>query len=89
MSTAVPGVERTPNPVAARACGTWNPDGVRAWPGKPTARKAQTLSGDWMTREANAGSRKATGNREIGSPPPAAAPHNWPDTGWMPGPKGG
>lgn len=30
MGTAVPGVERAPTPVAAHACGTWNPDGVQA-----------------------------------------------------------
>jgi hypothetical protein len=68
MSTAVPGVERAPIPVATRACGTWNPDGVRPWAtrtGKPTARKAQLPSGERMTQKANAGIRKATGNRGI------------------------
>jgi hypothetical protein len=57
-STAVLGVERAPNPVVSRACGTWNPNGVRAPPGKPTVRKAQVPSGNWMTREANAGAPK-------------------------------
>jgi hypothetical protein len=32
-------------------------------PGKPTARKAQSLSGGRKTQEANAGGRKAAGNR--------------------------
>jgi len=38
-----------------------NPDGVRAAePGKPTVRKAELPGGRGMTREANAGRRKAT-----------------------------
>jgi hypothetical protein len=39
-----------------------NPDGVRPLlvGGKPTVRKAQLPGGNRMTREANAGGRKAT-----------------------------
>src|SRR5664279_5034019 len=37
------------------------PDG---WSGRPTVRKAESLGGDGMTREANAGGRKAAGNRD-------------------------
>jgi hypothetical protein len=33
--------------------------------GKPTVRKAQFPSGNKMVQEANAGSRKAAGNREM------------------------
>jgi hypothetical protein len=37
----------------------------RLWcSGKPTVRKAQFLSGRRRIREANAGGRKATGNRD-------------------------
>lgn len=39
-----------------------NPDGVRAErPGKPTARKAEALSGNRMTQEANASRSKGQG----------------------------
>ena len=38
--------------------------------GKPTVRKAQLRSGKRMTREANAGDRKATGNPDIRPAPP-------------------
>ena len=49
--------------------------------GKPTVRRAQLPGGNRMTREANAGGRKAAGNRD-----PALAFYqrfldNWPDTG--------
>jgi hypothetical protein len=33
-------------------------------PGKPTVRKAEVFSGNGMAQEANAGGRKAAGNRE-------------------------
>jgi len=39
--------------------------GTRVVTGKPTVRKAQLPSGNRMTREANAGGRKATGNRDM------------------------
>ncbi len=57
-------------------------------PGKPTARKAQSPSGQRMTRKANAGQPK--GDRKPGrwlAPPPAVS-HNWPDTGACPTRKG-
>ena len=91
VSTAVPGVERAPNPVATRTCGTWNPDGVRPLAprtGKPTARKAQFPSGEWMTQEANADGRKATGNLDTTLAPPPTVPDNWPDTDICPTRKG-
>lgn len=56
--------------------------------GRPTARKAETPSGERMTREANAGGRKATGTRDRWSALPPAVPHNWPDRGTCPDPKG-
>jgi hypothetical protein len=37
---------------------------MQFWPGKPTVRKAQISSGRRKTQQANAGGRKATGNRE-------------------------
>ncbi len=37
--------------------------------------------------EANAGGRKATGNRDDIRLPPSRVPYNWPDTGQMPGPE--
>lgn len=44
-------------------------------------------SGGRMTQHANSGGRKATGNRDRWSASPLAVPHNWPDTGLMPGPE--
>ena len=65
-STAALGIQEAPNPVVARACGTWKSrqgPGARL-PGQPTMRKAQFPGGLRMTREANAGGRKAAGNRD-------------------------
>ena len=62
------------------------PSGSGRMPGKPTARKAQFPGGNRMTREANAGGRKAAGNRDAWLAPPLAVPDNWPDTGLVPGP---
>lgn len=45
----------------------WNvgtPSESRRCPGKPTVRKAQSSGGNRMAQQANAGGRKATGNRE-------------------------
>ena len=56
------GVKRAPNPVASRMCGTWKP---RRGPGGAWQADCE---GSWIPRreqdaqEANAGSRKATGN---------------------------
>jgi hypothetical protein len=74
-STAVPGVEEAPNPAVSRWCGTWKPrpgPGVLMAPGKPTVRKAQSPGGNRMTRQANAGSRKAAGNRDSVAGPSAS-----------------
>lgn len=49
--------------------------------GKPTVRKAQSLSGHRMTQQANAGSRKAAGNRDAATIPPSVVSDNWLDTG--------
>jgi len=53
------------HPPRAHSCvrNAVTPSGSGPWAGKPTVRKAQVLSGNRMTREANAGGRKATGNR--------------------------
>lgn len=51
-------------------------------PGRPTVRKAEILSGEWMTREANAGTSK--GDRKPGPMMPVpslAVADNWPDRG--------
>jgi hypothetical protein len=59
-----------------------NPVEVRAaMPGKPTVRKAELRGGRRMTQEANAGGRKAAGNRDDATIPPSLVSHNWPDTG--------
>src|SRR5664279_4763150 len=51
-------------------------------PGRPTVRKAKLLSGNRMTQEANAGRRKAAGNRgKHGWPSTSRFSDNWPDTG--------
>jgi hypothetical protein len=65
------------------------PSGSGRMPGKPTVRKAQFPGGNRMTREANAGGRKAAGNRDV---------KGWSlcwlsritgrIPGWCPGPKG-
>jgi len=57
---------------------------VRSLAGKPTVRKAQSLGGILMTEKRNAGSRKATGNRDMmAGPLRLAVLDNWPDTGHM------
>jgi hypothetical protein len=55
--------------------------------GRLTVRKAQVLSGNRMAQEANAGRRKATGNRENRLVLQPVLPDNWPDTGALPGPE--
>ena len=67
-----------------RVSAVWNvttPSGSGWRPGKPTAREAQLSGGHWMVQQANAGGRKATGNRDERLLLPVAVSHNWPDTG--------
>jgi hypothetical protein len=47
--------------------------------GGPTVRKAELPSGEGMTREANAGRRKATGNRDSMARLPLVVSDNRPD----------
>ena len=55
--------------------------------GRPTVREAESPGGRRKAREANAGGRKAAGNRDTMSwLPLLAVLDNWPDTGLMPGP---
>jgi hypothetical protein len=56
--------------------------------GKPTAREAQSPSGQWMTKKRMpaAERQQETGTKWLASPP--AVPHDWPDTGSFPNPKG-
>jgi hypothetical protein len=71
VSTVVPGVERAPNPVAARACETWNPDGVRAF-----ARSADRKEGPVPQREEDdpkSECRQSKGNRNPGQVAGASA----------------
>jgi len=68
-----------------------NPVGVRApvmASGKPTVRKAQFPSGQWMTKKQTpaAERRQETGTSWL-APPPVVS-DNWPDTGLFPDPKG-
>src|SRR4249920_574988 len=67
------------NPVPVRPDSCW-----RA--GRPTVRKADAER-EQDAQEANAGGRKATGNRDNIWSSPGPVPHNWPDTGPMPGPE--
>ncbi len=62
-----------------------NPGGVRpyATAGRPTVRKAEVPGGIGMTREANAGGRKAAGNHSSGPAPPRRVLRI---TGRIPGP---
>jgi hypothetical protein len=55
--------------------------------GRLTVRNAQLPSGNRMAQQANAGSRKAAGNREISLVLLQILPDNWPDTGVLPGPE--
>jgi hypothetical protein len=48
--------------------------GRQAAAGQPTVRKAQFPGGNRMTREANAGGRKAAGNRDAMAGPSAGRP---------------
>ena len=59
--------------------------GLRA--GKPTVREAQYPSGQRMAKKRTpaAERRQETGTSWLAPPP--AAPHNWPDTGLVPGPE--
>jgi hypothetical protein len=64
-----PGVKGAPEPT--RISFVWNmetPSGSQHAPfavqGRPIVRKAQSLGGNRKAQEANAGSRKATGNRD-------------------------
>jgi hypothetical protein len=73
----------------ARNVETPSGSGRQAAPGKPTVRKAQLPSGNRMTREANAGGRKAAGNRDIkGWPSAGRSRITGRIPGWCPGPKG-
>jgi len=68
-----------------------NPVGVRPLAtraGKPTARKAQLPSGQRMTKKRTpaAERQRETGTTMAGPPP--VVPHDWPDTGGCPDPKG-
>ena len=56
--------------------------------GGPTVRKAELPSGRRMTREANAGGRKATGNRDGMARLPLVVSANRPDRDLCPGLKG-
>ena len=83
MSTTVPGVERAPTPIAARACETRKPRlGPAHWAGKPTVRNAQLPGGDRMTNKPNAGGGNAAGNHES-----RTSPSSWSSwiTGRIPG----
>jgi hypothetical protein len=62
LSTIVPGVQRAPTPSVSHACGTWKPRlGPAVWAGRPTVREAESLGGNRMAREANAGTPKGDG----------------------------
>lgn len=56
--------------------------------GGPTVRKADVPSGRRMTREANAGGRKVTGNRDGMARLPLVVSDNGPDRDACPGLKG-
>lgn len=88
MSTAVPGSRGHPLRSHLACAERGNPDGVRHGTvgsstvvvgGGLTVRKAEIPSGRRMTREANAGGRKATGNRDSMARLPLAVLDNWPD----------
>src|SRR6266516_832108 len=77
VSTAAPGDTGGTHP--GRSSWVWNVviptgSGHVTCSGKPTARKAQLPGGQRMTREANAGGRKAAGNRGNDDRPSAGRP---------------
>jgi hypothetical protein len=82
VGTTVP--RGTESALPGRVSAVWNvttPPGSGRQPGKPTVREAQLPGGHRMVQQANAGGRKATGNRDAWLFPSAAVSHNWPDTG--------
>ena len=56
--------------------------------GKPEVTKAQSPGGNRMLKKRTPVRRKATGNRDKRSAPPLIVPHNRPDAGPRPAPKG-
>src|SRR5512133_3285061 len=60
-----------------------NPDGVRAWLGRPTVREAHSPSGRRMTQQANAGAPKGDRTVRHLAAPPSGCP---PGTGRIRGP---
>jgi hypothetical protein len=82
--TIVPGVKEAPCLVASCSCATrqprWGP--VTWWPvGRPQGR-LNPPSGRRMTQEANAGGRKAAGNRGLPSGRPASCSACSPTAAW-------
>jgi len=57
-----------------------NPVGVRACARSADREEGVTPQRDRTAREANAGSRKAAGNRDLDSGLPPLVADNWPDT---------
>lgn len=77
---------------SVRVLRMWNvetPSGSSLVAGRPTARKAQSLAGNRMTREANAGAPKGDGKDAIGNGHLlAVVASNRPDTGGVLDPRG-
>ena len=68
------------NPVGARSPVTVT--------GKPTAREAQSPSGQRMAKKRTPAAERRQETGALRPAPPPAAPHNWPDTGSCPARKG-
>jgi hypothetical protein len=84
MSTTATGQRGRPPRTYLAQVERGNPVEVRTskqMTGKPTGREAQSLSGNRMTQEANAGQLKGTGKPGRHAAPPGRVPHNRPDTG--------
>lgn len=54
-NTVAPGYREHPSRSGLGRAERGNPVGVRAWPGRPTVRKAELSGGHRMVQEANAG----------------------------------
>jgi len=66
-----------------------NPVGVRLFgAGKPTARKAQSPSGNRMTKKPTPVAERQQETEASWLAPPPIVSDNWPDTGSFPDPKG-
>src|SRR6476469_3160285 len=88
--TTVPGVKRAPCPVGSCSCATrqprWGPADRRRWADREEGATPQRAQDDPGSEGRRPKRRQETGNRVTGTFA-GWIPHNWSDTGVLPGPK--